>query len=195
MGDNARKVLMTAIVALVLAAASRAAGVVYKYVDEKGTQCFTDSIHAVPERFQKKAVILQGTEERESVSPAQQERLAGRAEGVYAKIPDKSGWVGKYREIVENKDVRIAAYIAGFLLVFVAIGKAGAALGHKQLSSVIRFAMTAGLLLYLATAYLKDMASFYTEVKDSMMGIRQQANERNAEIKNAMDAPCNEPKQ
>jgi hypothetical protein len=197
MRDNARKVLVTAVVALVLAAASRASGSVYKYVDEKGTECYTDSIHAEPERFQKKAVIIvQGTEERESPSPAQQESLPARAEGAYAKIPDKAGWIGRYLgTFVENREVHIAAFIAGFLLVFIAVGKVGAALGYKQFSSIVRFALTAGLLLYLATAHLKDMAAFYAGVKESVMGIGKQADDRNAEIKNEInDVSFDEPK-
>jgi cytochrome c biogenesis protein CcdA len=87
----------------------------------------------------------------------------------------------------ESREVHIAAFIAGFLLVFIGVGKVGAALGHKQLSSIARFALTAGLLLYLAIAHLKDVASFYTEVKESVMGVRKQADDRNAEIKNAID--------
>ncbi|MDO8446409.1 MAG: hypothetical protein Q7T53_09980 [Deltaproteobacteria bacterium] len=39
----------------------------YKYIDDKGTPCFTDDIKTIPERHRKKAVLLKSDDEKVTV--------------------------------------------------------------------------------------------------------------------------------
>ena len=40
----------------------------YKYIDDKGTPCFTDDIKSIPERYRKKAVLLKNDDEKVTIS-------------------------------------------------------------------------------------------------------------------------------
>ena len=163
----------------------------YKYVDKDGTACFTDSRQSIPEAYKKKAIKI--TDEKENVdkkSKNTQIKADDEDSLLHDKkqeLPSKERMKGVWTTLTNSDLFGPVAAIVLFLGLFIVIGKLGRSLGHKQISSVLRIALTIGVLVYLFHTHVEKMANAFTSLKKEVMGIAKQAEERNKEVDAAKD--------
>jgi len=163
-------------------------------MDKNGTVCFTDSRQSVPEEYKKKAIKI--TDEKENADKKSRDnQIKGDNEGD-PLIDKKQGLSSKEKikdtltTITNSNFFRLVAAITIFLSLFIVIGKIGGSLGHKQISSLLRIALTAGILLYLFHTQLAKMVNVFSLMKKDVTDITRQAEERN---KKAEDAEKDQP--
>jgi hypothetical protein len=58
-------------------------------------------------------------------------------------------------------------------------------LGHKQISSVLRIALTAGILLYLYHTYTKEVVDIFSLLRKDLTDVTKKAEERNRKVEDA----------
>lgn len=161
----------------------------YKYVDKNGTVCFTDSRQSIPEEYKRKATKI--TDEKENADKKSRDnQIKGDNEG--GSLTDKKQGLSSEEKIkdtlttIRNADsFRPAVAIAIFLFLFIAAGKIGRSLGHKQLSSVLRIALTVGILFFLFHTHVKKITDIFNSLKKDATDIAKRTEERNKKADDA----------
>jgi len=149
-------------------------GAVYKYTDKNGTECYTDSIQAVPPEYRKKAVLVSEGSKPEKKPAAQVPEDKGGA------TPDgQEGRVSKFirglKELATGpRSVEAGAAVVVFLLLFAFAGKIGALLGFKDIGSIFRILLVLLLLVYLFSLYSRRVEDAATGIKDEIQDIKKQ---------------------
>ena len=161
----------------------------YKYVDKNGTVCFTDSRQSIPEEYRKKATKI--TDEKENVDKKSRDNQI-KEDNECGPLTDKKPELFSKEKIkdalttITNSNLfRPVVAITIFVSLFIVIGKIGRSLGHKQISSVLRIALTAGILVYLFHTHIEKMVNTFNLLKKDVTGIVKQAEERNKKAEDA----------
>lgn len=173
---------------------------VYKYVDKNGTVCFTDSIQAVPKDYRKKAEIVSVQPKKEKGQQSEAAIQTTENKGPRATVLStekeeeaKENIKEAIKGFVSNRLFKLIAGLIGFLFIFIIIGKASNFLGHKRVGSILRIALTLLVLLYLFNSHLKEVVNVFAMLKEEVLGVKKQAEERNKETDKIINELSGEP--
>lgn len=191
-----KKILIIASLLILLSVilAQNSIAEIYKYVDKNGTACFTDDLRSVPEEYKKKTIIISGQskkggQETSEIQPSENKENDPTTEKKEetAKIKDA------IKGFVSNRLFKLIAGIIGFLFIFIIVGKASNLLGHKRVGSILRIALTLLALLYLFNSHLKEVVNVFAMLKEEVLGVKKQAEERNKETDKIINELSGEP--
>lgn len=163
---------------------------VYKYVNKDGVVSYTDSLQAVPEKYRSKATAVKGLREQDErpadKAPADATTLSPK-HGSRQAMPQQEQTPARQR-IEENvRDFRDKGYwkpvgiILVLIVVFFLMGKAGGALGHKGVWTVLRVLVVLGLLSYFLYAYTDEMSGVYGSLSEKVYNIKGRIDKRHVE--------------
>ncbi len=171
----------------------------YKYIDKNGTECYADNLQSIPEEYKKKAVIIsvQFKKDESRQSEVQSENgvpsSATENKKETAKIIDKEKVKEAIEGFVRSSLFKFIAVIIGFLLVFIIVGKVSSSLGHRGIGTLLRIALALLVLLYVFNSYLEEIVGAFTMLKEEVMGVKKQAEERNEKADKTMNELFNAP--
>ncbi len=155
----------------------------YKYVDKDGTVCFTDSRQSIPEEYKRKATKITDEKENADKKSRDAQIKAGTADDPSTdkkqELPFKEKIKDALTALTNSNFFKPVLAIAIFISLFILIGKIGVSLGHKQLSSVLRIALTAGILVFLIHAHMEKIANAFNSLIKDATDIAKRAEERN----------------
>src|SRR5512135_1366586 len=181
--------LIAATVSLILAGHCYAA-TYYKYVDKDGTACFTDNRLSIPEEYKKKAIKI--TDKMEGADKKSKSAQIKAGDAVGGPFIDKTQELSSKEKIKDAMEAitksdffRPGVAIALFFSLFIGIGKIGRSLGHKQISSALRIALTVGVLVFLFHAHVEKAANVFNSLKKDVTDIAKHAEERNKKAEDA----------
>ncbi|MGE5894388.1 MAG: DUF4124 domain-containing protein [bacterium] len=156
----------------------------YKYVDKKGNEHYTDSLGSVPEEYRGNAVAIDKDLERnpgfvQETRPPQKGEpetpdisLRGRMsssikEGIgLIKVWTAKGWI------------QHVGILTIFVILFIVAGKVGKALGHRRVGTILRVIITAVIFLLFLYAYRQHITDSFVQIKEKVMGIKDQREKR-----------------
>jgi hypothetical protein len=187
------------VIALILAFACEGQAIIYKYVDNKGIECYTDSLQAIPGKYRAKAVIIDGNHE---VAPApasgpQIGVLKGEDTAIApADVPESFFEKAKkmFAAIAGSKAARTGGVIIASILLFWIVGKAASALGHRIVGLVLRFIITVLVLFYVFGSYFNEAWNAFIEVREEVLGVKKQVEERDEKTRKAVNELFPDPK-
>ncbi len=196
--NSSRKVLIIVFVfALLLVLAHRSQAIIYKYVDNKGAQCYTNSLQAVPQKYRAKAVIIDGTS---AIAPAgvsgpQIGPEAGDTAHPTEKEPeslfDKAKIV--FGAIVGSKVAETSCVIVVSILLFRIIGKAGNALGPRPIGWALRFIIAVLVLFYVFSSYSIEAVNVFAALKEEVLGAKSRIEKRDEKMNKQINELFPEP--
>lgn len=161
----------------------------YKYTDKNGTTSFTDNRQSIPEEYKKKAIKI--ADEKENADKKSGDNKINVDNGGDSLIDKKQRLSSREKiknaltAITNSNLFRPVAAITIFLTLFIVIGKIGSFLGRKQISSVLRIALTAGILLYLFHTQAEQIVNIFGMLKKDVTDTTKKAEERNREVEDA----------
>jgi hypothetical protein len=137
-------------------------------------------------------------------------RVSGRAEGQEKQSgkeaktetheegkTEKESFINKAKEyagsLSGNRVVVFFATLAGFIVLFVTLGKIAESLGQKWLGAVLRLMLTAGLLVYFFISYSKEVGDLVGKakgLKEEVQGIKSKTEERNKALEDLGTEPA-----
>jgi hypothetical protein len=134
----------------------------YKYVDKDGTASFADTRQTIPEEYQKKAIKMTDEIEYGDKKLKDAQIKVDNKDSLLIdkkqELPSEKKKKDAVMAIMNSNFFRPVVAIAIFLSLFIVIGKIGRALGHQQIISVLRIALTAGILVFLLRAQVEKIA-------------------------------------
>lgn len=156
---------------------------IYKYVDKNGTECLTDDLRSVPEKYKKKAIIISGQskkggQETSEIQPSENKEN----DPTFEKKEETAKIKDAIKGLVRSKLFKLIAGIIGFLFIFIIVGKASNSLGHGKVGSILRIVLTLLVLLYVFNAHLKEIVNAFATLKEEVLGVKKQAEERNKKV-------------
>jgi hypothetical protein len=176
----------------------------YKYVDKNGSACFTDNPQSIPDKYKQKAIkIVDGKEYVDKKTEDAQPKVGKKSEDTQPKADNEDGpFIDKKQEVPSKekiKDVmlvitspeffRPVVAIAIFVSLFVVIGKMGRSLGHKRISSLLRIALTVGILVFLFIWQAEKMADVLTSLKKGATDIGKRLEKKNKKAEDTAKDP------
>ncbi len=144
---------------------------IYKYVDKNGTPVFTDSLYTIPEEYRKDAIEIEERPGPSEIKPADKSVATDKEE-------NKTMW----RNLLHRNLFKSIIVITGFLFFFIVAGKVANFIGYGRAATIIRIVLTLLLLVYLFNSYAKKVTDTFIEIKEQIMGIKIQAEERDKKI-------------
>lgn len=175
---------------------------IYKYVDKNGAVCFTDSIQGVPEEYRGKAIIIsgqsgKGNREPSEIQPVENKETDSAGDSTTEKKEETAKIKEKIMEAVKgfisSRLFKLFAGIIGFIFLFVIIGKVSSSLGYSKIGSILRIALTLFVLLYVFNSHLKEVVNAFSTLKEEVLGVKKQAEERNEKVNETINELSQEP--
>lgn len=148
---------------------------IYKYIDKNGTPCFTDSLSAIPKEYRKNVIEI---EEKEQEKPSSYETKPTEGQAIHLVSPDEKKEKPVDQNFFHSNLFKTIIGITGFLFFFIIAGKLAKHIGFGRVATIIRIALTLFLLGYLFNLYEKKIINTFTEIKDQIRGVKEQAEER-----------------
>jgi hypothetical protein len=172
----------------------------YKYVDKDGTACFTDNPQSIPEKYKKKTIkIVDGKEDRKEYKEyvdkksKDAQRKADNEDGPSIDKKQEVSSEGKVKDavtaITNSKFFILVLAIAIFVSLFIVIGKIGRSLGHRQISFLLRIALTVGILVFLFFGQVEKMADVFTSLKKGVSDIGKRLEKKNEKAEDTAKNP------
>lgn len=176
---------------------SISAAEVYRYVNKDGTVGYTDSLQAVPEKYRKSAKPVEGLREKEDTTAGSEEGKGNQAaeqkalqEPRKTLVPLKARVEDAVGGVMSGGYWRHIAVTVAFIVVFILIGKAGKALGHKEVWTVLRLLVVIGFMTYFIYAYTKEISDIYGSLREQVGSVKGKIEKRRVdEDKLGSDAP------
>jgi len=171
---------------------------VYKYVGKNGTVCFTDDLRSVPVEYREKAIIIseqvKKEESRQSAGRSEENKGTDSTAGSIEKKEDaKENIKGVIKGFISSRVFKIIVGIICFLFAFIIVGKISSSMGYRQIGTILRIGLTLLALLYIFNSYLQEVVNAFTTLKQDVLGVKKQAEEREQKVNKSVNELFQEP--
>jgi len=157
---------------------------IFKYSDREGKEHYTDSLESVPEAYRSKAVNMDKHLQKNPgfmIEPPKPKEPLGDIVK-HKAMSFMSYWGDSVGSAWASTWSRTMALLVLSLVLFVFAGKIAKGLGNKHLSSVIRFALTTLVMVYLFHSYVAQISDDFINMRKNVLEVKQRADERNREM-------------
>ncbi len=159
---------------------------IYKYQDESGAICITNSLDAVPKKFRKgMTVVKEEVPKQEKLLapvPSRPPAQAGQGDARVTRASDQVQQSAPPQVAVQKanrpKYVRTAVIIAGMLCACVIMGRLTSSLGVPHLGTVLFLAIVLSGGVYLYGMYVQELRTVFNGLRTDALKIKKNVETR-----------------
>ncbi len=157
---------------------------IYKYTDDTGSVCITNSLEKVPKRFRSsmtvvKEDVLQQSQQKKMLPEAQKRTTDPVSAPQGAQVQtEPQNEVQPLNNDSRKKFINTAAIIAGLVAIYFILGKISEYIGFQRVGTVLflMIVLTGGVYLY--GMYIKELSAVYASLRKDAQGVRQNVETR-----------------
>ncbi len=154
---------------------------IYKYTDETGSVCITNSLEKVPKKFRSAmTVVREDAQAEKKMLPATQKRTAGPAPALQSVQPQPE--LQSVAQPVSNdsrkKYITTAALIAGLVAVYFILGKITEYIDFQRVGTVLFLLVVLTGGVYLYGMYIEEMRATFDTLRKNAQGVKKNVETR-----------------
>gem|GEM_PF-5681559 len=158
----------------------------YKYQDENGAICITNSVDAVPKKFRKGMTVVKEEVPKQdkllAPVPSRPPAQTGQGDARVTQASDQVQQAALSQVAVQKanrpKYVRTALIIAGMLCACVIMGRLTSSLGVPRLGTVLFLAIVLSGGVYLYGMYVQELRTVFNGLRTDALKIKKNVETR-----------------